>query len=109
MREDNRFVLRPQKAQAFGRPEADGFLVRKGLTAMREGLPRVKRDLEERDRLVRQRVLVSDSDPYLFRLSRDNLFGSSSVAGGVVKDGKCSGPQSWCSPIDGKTLKDATR
>ncbi|WP_431298469.1 DUF4357 domain-containing protein [Tabrizicola sp. BL-A-41-H6] len=109
MSEDKWFVLRAQKAQAFGRPEADGFLVRKGSTAMREGSPQVKRDREERDRLVRQGVLIPDSDPDLFRFSRDNLFGSSSVAGGVVKDGNCSGPQSWCRPTDGKTLKDAMR
>lgn len=54
MSENEWFVMRPQKAQAYGRPEAGGFLVRKGSTAMREGSPRVKRDREERDRLVRQ-------------------------------------------------------
>lgn len=101
------FVMRPQKAQAFGRPEADGFLVQKGSTAMQNGSPRVKRDREERDRLVRQGVLEPDSDPDLYRFSRDHLFNSSSVAGGVVKDGNCSGPQSWRRPSDGKTLKEA--
>ena len=50
----NWFVMRPQKAQVYGRPEADGFLVRKNPTAMREGRPRVKRDRVELDRLVRQ-------------------------------------------------------
>ncbi|WP_233417268.1 DUF4357 domain-containing protein [Halovulum marinum] len=107
MSENEWFVMRPQKAQAYGRPEAGGFLVRKGSTAMREGSPRVKRDREERDRLVRQEVLVPDSDPDLYRFSRDHLFGSSSVAGGVVKDGNCSGPQSWRRPSDGKTIKEA--
>jgi len=103
----NWFVMRPQKAQAYGRPEADGFLVRKDPTAMREGSPRVKRDREERDRLVRQGVLVLDSDPDLYRFSRDHIFGSSGVAGGIVKDGNCSGPQSWRRPSDGKTIKEA--
>jgi len=107
MSEDNWFVLRPQKAQAFGRPEGNGFLVRKGSTAMVNGSPRVKRDREERDRLVRQGVLVLDSDPDLYRFSRDHIFGSPSIAGGVVKDGNCSGPQSWRRPADGKTLKEA--
>lgn len=101
------FVMRPQKAQAYGRPEAEGFLVREGSTAMREGSPRVKRDRDERDRLVRQGVLVPDRDPELYRFTRDHLFGSSSVAGGIVKDGNCSGPQSWRRAIDGKTIKDA--
>lgn len=105
MSENEWFVMRPQKAQAYGRPEASGFLVRKGSTAMWEGSPRVKRDREERDRLVRQAVLVQDSDPDLYRFSRDHLFGSSSAAG-VVKDGNCSGPQSWRRPSDGKTIKD---
>jgi hypothetical protein len=107
MSEDNWFVLRPQKAQAFGRSAGNEFLVREGSTAMVNGSPRVKRDREERDRLVRQGVLVPDSDPELYRFSRDHVFGSSSVAGGVVKDGNCSGPQSWRRRTDGKTLKEA--
>lgn len=107
MSEDNWFVLRPQKAQAFGRLEGNEFLVRKGSTAMVNGSPRVKRDREERDRLVRQGVLVPDSDPDLYRFSRDHVFGSPSIAGGVVKDGNCSGPQSWHRASDGKTLKEA--
>ena len=106
MSENDWFVMRPQKAQAYGRAEADGFLVRKGSTAMREGSPRVKRDREERDRLVRQGVLVLDSDPGLYRFSRDHLFGSASVAGGIIKDGNCSGPQSWRRPSDGNSIKD---
>lgn len=106
MNEDNWFVMRPQKAQAFGRPEANGFLVRQGSTAMVSGSPRVKRDREERDRLVRQGVLIPDNDPDLLRFSRDHVFGSPSIAGGVVKDGNCSGPQSWRRPSDGKTLKE---
>lgn len=108
MTEDNSwFVMRPQKAHAFGRPEGPGFLVREGSTTMREGSPRVKRDREERERLVRQGILVPDSDPDLFRFSCDHLFTSSSVAGGIVRDGNCSGPQSWRRPSDGKTIKDA--
>ncbi len=100
------FVSRPQKAQAFGRPEGFGFLVRKGSTAMREGSPRVKRDREERDRLIKAGALVPDQDPGLLRFTRDHLFPSASMAGGVVKDGNCCGPQSWRRDIDGKTLKE---
>jgi len=108
MKDAGWFVMRPQKAQAFGRPEANGFLVRQGSTAMINGSPSVKRDREERDRLVRQGVLVPDSDPDLYRFSQDHLFGSPSVAGGVIKDGNCSGPQSWRRESDGKTLKDVS-
>ncbi|WP_422028785.1 DUF4357 domain-containing protein [Roseovarius sp.] len=106
MSENDWFVTRSQKAQAYGRPEAGGFLVRKGSTAMREGSPRVKRDREERDSLVRQGVLIPDADPDLYRFSHDHLFQSASMAGGVIKDGNCSGPQSWRRSRDGKTLKD---
>ncbi|MGO6846277.1 DUF4357 domain-containing protein [Rhizobium ruizarguesonis] len=109
MKENDWFVMRPRKAQAYGRLTGDGFLVREGSTAMREGSPGVKRDREERDRLVRQGVLVPDSDPDLYRFSRDHLFGSSSAAGGIVKDGNCSGPQSWRRPSDGKSIKDVLR
>ena len=100
------FVLCPQKAQAFGRPEGVGFLVRKGSTAMRDGSPRVKRDREERDRLIKAGVLVPHQDPGLLSFTRDHLFPRASMAGGVVKDGNCSGPQSLRRDIDGKTLKE---
>ena len=106
MSENDWFVMRPQKAQAYGRPEAGGFLIRKGSTAMREGSPRVKRDREERERLVRQGVLIPDTNRDLYRFSCDHLFNSSSVAGGIVKDGNCSGPQSWRRISDRETLKD---
>ena len=105
MSDEKWFVMRAQKAEAYGRPEGEGFLVRKGSTAMREGSPVVKRDREERDRLVALQVLEPDNDPHLYRFSRDHFFGSSSVAGGIVKDGNCSGPQSWLRLSDRRTLK----
>ena len=107
MSNEDWFVLRAQKAQAYGRPVDDGFLVRKGSTAMRNGSPIVKRDREERDRLMREGVLALDGDAELFCFSRDHVFGSPSAAGGIVKDGNCSGPQSWRRNSDGKTLQKA--
>lgn len=91
MTDENSLVLRPQKAQAFGRPMPNGFLARKGSTAMVIGSPLVKRDHDIRDRLVRQGVLPPDSAPNLFRFSRDHVFDGSRAAGGVVTDGNCSG------------------
>lgn len=106
MSDQDWFVMRPQKAQAYGRPEANGFLVRKGSTAMLDDSPRAKRDRWERDRLIQLGVLVQDRDPELLRFTRAHLFNSASLAGGVIKDGNCSGPQSWRREGDGKTLKD---
>jgi len=100
------FVFRPQSAQAYGRLTESGFLVRSGSTAMREGSPKVKRDREERDRLVRQGVLVPDSDPRLYRFARDYEFTSASQAAGIIKDGNSSGPQQWKHERTGETLKD---
>ena len=88
MSEANWFVLLAQNAQAFGRPYANGFLVRKGSTAMREGLPRLKRDRKESDRLVRQAVIVPDNEPELHRFSHDHHCGSPSVAKCIVKNTK---------------------
>lgn len=105
MSENNWFEMSPHKAQAYDRPETGGFIVHNGSTGMREGSRRVKRDRKERDRLVRQGVLVPDTDPDLYRFSRDHLSGGSSVAGGIVKDGNCSGPQSWRRPSYGNTIK----
>lgn len=100
------FVFRAGGAQAYGRPVDGGFLVRAGSTAVRLGTPLRKRDRDERDRLVRTGILVPDSDPALFRFSRDHLCSSSSQAGGVVKDGNCSGPQNWKNPVTNRNLKD---
>ena len=52
------FEFRPEKAQAYGRPlDGKEFLVLKDSTAMRRGSPNVKRDEDDRDRLLRQGVL----------------------------------------------------
>jgi hypothetical protein len=100
------FVIQPELAQAYGRPEAEGFLVRKGSTAMRNGSPKKKRNRVERDRLVNQKILKPETNPELYRFSSDHLFSSPSAAGGVVRDGNCSGPQSWRRTTDNKTLKE---
>jgi hypothetical protein len=103
------YMFGPQKAQDQGHLVDDGFLVKAGSTAMRNGSPMVKRDREERDRLVRIGVLVRDSDAELFRFARDHVCSSASQASGIVKDGNCSGPQSWKNVASGKTLQDDLR
>lgn len=100
------FVIQPELAQAYGCTEADGFLVREGSTAMRNGSPKKKRNRDERDRLVHQGILQPDTNPDLYRFSCDHLFSSPSAAGGVVRDGNCSGPQSWRRTTNNKTLKE---
>lgn len=101
------FVFRPQAAQAYGRSLPDGrFLVCAGSTAMRNGSPLVKRDRADRDALLRRGILVPDSDPRLYRFTQDHVFGSSSKAAGIVKDGNASGPQLWKDTRTGMTLKD---
>lgn len=101
------FVFRPQSAQAHGRPLPDGrFLVSAGSTAMRNGSPNVKRDLYDRDRLVREGILVQDTDRDRYRFAKDYVFGSSSKAAGVIKDGNASGPSLWKDVKTGQTLKD---
>ncbi|APO70673.1 AAA ATPase domain-containing protein (plasmid) [Rhizobium gallicum] len=58
---------------------------------MRDGSPTVKRNRGERDRLVREGVLVPDENPALFRFSADYVFTSRSLAAGVVIDGNSNG------------------
>lgn len=99
------FVLSAGEAQAYGVPHERGFLVRAGSTAMRDGTPKVKRNRPERDRLLRNGVLVPDANPAVLRFAADHVFTSPSQAGGVVKDGNCSGPQSWKHTRTGRTLK----
>ena len=106
MTADTWFVLRARTAQAYGRPVANGFLVQLGSTAMRNGSPHKKRDREERDRLLRSGILVPYTNPELYRFDRDHICNSASQAGGIVKDGNCSGPQAWRDPKTNRTLRE---
>ncbi|WP_207634629.1 AAA family ATPase [Paraburkholderia hospita] len=85
------FQIKKEQALAFGKPDPNGFVVRQGSTAMRDGSPDKKRDRPERDRLVAQGVLVPDNNPALFRFSVDHVFSSRSRAAGVVIDGNSNG------------------
>jgi hypothetical protein len=89
------YTMTPQTAQAFGRPTTNGFLVRAGSTAMVDGSPHKKRDRPVRDKLVADGVLVKSVVPELYRFACDHEFSSSSAAGGVIRDGNCSGPGAW--------------
>jgi hypothetical protein len=73
---------------------------------MRHGSPNVKRNARERDRLVREEVLVPDGDVRRFRFARDHIFSSASTAAGIIKDGNASGPSLWKDEKTGRTLKD---
>ena len=99
------------KARAEGRPKGKGFLVRTGSTALVNGTSKVKRDLAYRENLVSQGILTPTDDVDVYRFTADHLFPSSSKAGGVVKNGNCSGPSIWKLPDTGRTLRDweATR
>lgn len=100
------FVFKPGTAQAYGRPlQGKEFIVLAGSTAMRDGSAMVKRDRPERDRLLRNGVLVADTDPRLLRFATDHLFSSPSQAAGVVKDGNASGLQLWKNLVTGEELK----
>jgi hypothetical protein len=106
-RDESLFVFRPETAQAYGRPLGGAeFVVLAGSTAMRRGSPNVKRDAYERDRLVREGVLVPDHDPSRYRFTRGYIFTSSSKAAGVIKDGNASGPSLWKDNKTGRSLKD---
>lgn len=103
------FSFKPDRAVAYGKPVLDGFLVRQGSTAVLNGSARVKRDREYRDDLINRGVLVADSNPDLLVFTSDHLFTSPSKAGGVVKDGNCSGNDAWKNDEIGMTVGDWLR
>ncbi|MGI9360209.1 MAG: DUF4357 domain-containing protein [Parasphingorhabdus sp.] len=101
------FWFCPQDAEARGYPTEDGrFLVLKGSTAMRNGSPNVKRDVEYRDVLLRSGVLEIVQCDDLLKFAQDHVFPSASKAAGVIKDGNASGPSLWREHRSGRTLKD---
>ena len=99
-------VIRKELALAFGKPVPSGFLVRAGSTAMREGSPTVKRNRGERDRLVREGVLVPDDNPALYRFQEDHVFTSASLAAGVVIDGNSNGGHWQANPTGTRELTE---
>ncbi|WP_417492612.1 DUF4357 domain-containing protein [Maricaulis sp.] len=100
------FVFSPEVASAQASSEGAAFRVLAGSTAMRAGASSVKRDRILRDKLVDQGVLVPDTNSVLYRFSKDYTFTSASQAGGVIKDGNCSGPGAWTHSETGETLRD---
>lgn len=106
MSEFDWYTMTPETAQAFGRPTANGFLVKAGSTAMVDGSPNKKRDRPLRDKLVADGVLVKSATPEHYRFACDHEFSSSSAAGGVIRDGNCSGPGAWKRVGDGRSLRD---
>jgi 5-methylcytosine-specific restriction protein B len=99
-------VIQKELALAFGKPVPSGFLVRAGSTAMREGSPTVKRNRGERDRLVREGVLVPDDNPALYRFEEDHVFTSASLAAGVVIDGNSNGGHWQANPTATRELNE---
>ncbi|WP_083807358.1 AAA family ATPase [Agrobacterium tumefaciens] len=108
MQADNNdwLVIQKELALAFGKPVASGFLVRAGSTAMREGSPTVKRNRGERDRLVREGVLIPDDNPALYRFEEDHVFTSPSLAAGVVIDGNSNGGHWQANPTATRELTE---
>ncbi|PWE17128.1 hypothetical protein DDZ18_10540 [Marinicauda salina] len=99
------FEFSPQDAHARAQPEIDGrFTVLARSTAMLDGSPNKKRDRPLRDQLLEEGVLAPAGDPALLVFTKDHIFSSPSAAGGVVKDGNCSGTGAWRLAWLGDTL-----
>jgi 5-methylcytosine-specific restriction protein B len=105
-------TIKKELAEAFGRPVPEGFLVRAGSTAMRNGSPQEKRNRPERDRLVREGILKESDNPELLVFAVDHVFSSQSAAAGVVIDGNSNGNH-WKSesgvPSDGPQARRLSR
>jgi hypothetical protein len=102
------YFFTKQNAHAIGYLTSDGFVVRAGSTAVRDGSPNVKRDRPLRDKLVKDGILVTTADPALYRFTRDHTFSSPSAAAGVVKDGNSSGTNDWRDVVSGNKMSAAT-
>lgn len=97
-----------EQAIATGHPTSERkFLVHKGSTAMKCGSPNEKRDRADRDSLVRRGILVEHkSHSGILVFTCDYEFSSPSKAGGIIRDGNCSGPQAWINTSTGASLKE---
>lgn len=98
------FEFKAGNATAYGCETNTGFVVRKGSTAVAEGTATVKRDAKQRRELLGSGVLKPKTAD-LLEFTSDHEFTSPSAAGGVIKDGNCSGPQAWRHTKTGESLK----
>ena len=106
-----KYVLERQLAVAYGYPSTSGrrpkFVVKAGSTAMKDGLPNVKRKNWLTDELVQKGILAPDPrNPRLWVFQQDYEFSSASAAGDVINDGNLSAPQYWMNTSTGNSLKE---
>lgn len=77
-----------------------------GSTARREGTPSWVGYRKQRDDLIRDRVLIEDDDPKLYRFTEDTPFPSPSAAANVILARQSNGRLEWKSEASGKTYAD---
>jgi hypothetical protein len=94
--EEALFIFEPTGASATARETEDGFVVRAGSTARKQGtatFPAGYRAL--RDQLVQDGRMVDGAEPDLYRFAVDVAFASPSAAASIVAARSASGPREW--------------
>jgi hypothetical protein len=100
------FVMNPVGTGARAQ-EIDGeFVVLKGSTARKQGIPSWTSYKALRDQLVQERKLADGPNPSLYVFNEDVPFNSTSAAAAVVFGGGQRGPLVWRTEDGSRTYRD---
>ncbi len=102
-RKDDLF-LRAKGIEARGYDGAEGFVVRKGSTAVQTEVPSNPVNLTELRRTLVEKGVIADADG-VYRFAQDYTFGSPSTAAGVVLGRSANGRVEW-KDGQGRSLKE---
>lgn len=101
------FELRKVGVYARAREVEGEFIVLKGSTARKQGVPSWKTYRKLRDSLVSQsKIVLSESDPNFLAFVDDTAFASPSAAASVVLGRSANGRKSWKIEGTGKMYRD---
>lgn len=101
----DRFRFAILRAEAFGAPSDEGFIVYRGSTGLKRSNEAMRSgNIELKKELLASRKLVVDGE--LVRFQEDVLFSTPSQAGSIVNGSSCNGRVAWKRVSDGRTLNE---
>lgn len=100
------FVMNQVGAVAKAREKAGEFVVMKGSTSRKQGVPSWTSYKSLRDQLVADGRLIDGADPQYYIFTEDIAFSSPSAAAAIIRAGNANGRIEWKAEGTGQTYQD---